>query len=273
MSEHFRAFSFVDQIEVDQVGEKIAGRYHVPAEIEEFPLSLVAESIGQLAAWSSMKAVDFGFRPVAGIAGAVDFFGEVNPGDVLELEANLTKADEEAVGYGGVARVNGQVVVELHECLGPMVPLEDFDDPASLRDRYELLTGEGAEPGAFGGIPFLTYEKAVIEIGEKAEAVFQIPEEAPFFKDHFPRNPVFPGTLLMNVNLRFAVEVASQIEGFESSKPTRMSDVKLRAFMPPGDQLDFSASVIEQSPGEVVVRVQTKKGKKRTSSAKITLAK
>ena len=54
MSQHFRAFSFVDRILADETGKSISGRYAIPAGIADFPLSLVSEAIGQLAAWSSM---------------------------------------------------------------------------------------------------------------------------------------------------------------------------------------------------------------------------
>ncbi|MEQ1841094.1 MAG: hypothetical protein ABL994_11835, partial [Verrucomicrobiales bacterium] len=201
MTEHFRAFSFVDKIHRDETGERITGCYHIPAGVDCFPLSLVAESIGQLAAWSSMAAVGFEFRPVAGIAGHVEFAGVVKPGDTLELEATLVKADSEAVGYDGVARVNGEVVVRLQDCLGPMVPLIEFDDPDSLKERYRLLTSDGAAPDAFHGVPEFFAEKTGGVSGETSEGTFHIPETAAFFGDHFPRRPVFPGTLLMNLNL------------------------------------------------------------------------
>jgi len=271
MSNHFKAFSFVDQIHSDEIGVKIMGSYQIPARIDQFPLSLVAEAIGQLAAMSSMKAVDFQFRPVAGIAGAVDFTGVVKPGDTLELEATLSKADEESVNYDGIAKVNGEPVVVLHDSLGPMVPMLDFDDPSAVSARYDLLVGEGAEPGAFKGVPEFTYEKTGGERGASSEGKFTIPSEAPFFGDHFARNPVFPGTLLMNLNLKLALDLVSELEGEGIWEPVQMINVKLRDFMPPGETLDLQASVAEVSDHTAKVRVQTRKGKKRTSSAQVLL--
>ncbi len=271
MSEQFKAFSFVDKIHADEIGVKITGSYHIPENIEQFPLSLVAEAIGQLAAMSSMKAVDFQFRPVAGIAGAVDFTGSVKPGDTLELEATLSKADEESVNYDGVATVNGEPVVVLHDSLGPMVPMADFSDPAEVSARYDVLTGDGAEADVFGGVSEFSYEKTGGETAKSSEGQFTIPSEASFFGDHFPRNPVFPGTLLMNLNLRFALDLVSELEGGGNWEPVQMSNVKLRDFMPPGETLDLQASVAEVSDHTATVRVQTRKGKKRTSSAQVLL--
>ncbi|MEM1442261.1 MAG: hypothetical protein AAGF67_07965 [Verrucomicrobiota bacterium] len=272
MIEHFRAFSFVDRIHTDEVGKKISGSYHVPETISDFPLSLVSESIGQCAAMSSMKAVDFQFRPVAGIAGAVEFLGQVNPGDTLELEATLMKADEEAVEYDGVARINGDAVVQLRDCLGPMVPMEDFDDPAAVQSRYELLIGEGAEPDAFPGVEEFSFEVTELQPATSASGAFQIPETAIFFGDHFPRNPVFPGTLLMNLNLRFVEKLAETLEG-GSWVAKGMSNVKLRAFMPPGEHLSLSAEVEEIEGDKATILVQSRRGKRVNSNARVLLEK
>lgn len=266
MSEHFRAFSFVDRILADDPGKSISGRYAIPAGIEEFPLSLVSEAIGQLAAWSSMAATGFEVRPVAGIAGRVEFSGNVKPGDVLELAATLVKADLEAVGYDGLAKVNGETVVRLLDTLGPMVPMADFDDPAAVRARYELLTSTGAEPFAFGGVPAMTTEKIGGTPGESAVGVLRVPESAAFFGDHFPRNPVFPGTLLMNLKLGFALDLARETGG--DWKAQAACDVKLRSFMPPGELLDLKAEVDSRDEDLLRVIVTTRKGKRLNSSAK-----
>lgn len=272
MIEHFRAFSFVDRIHSDEIGKEISGSYQIPEGIPDFPLSLVAESIGQCAAMSSMKAVDFRFRPVAGIAGSVDFLGTVKAGDTLELEARLVKADEEAVGYDGVAFVNGEPIVKLHDCLGPMVPMEDFDDPAAVSERYERLKGEGAEPDAFPGVEEFSFELEEIKAGTAATGAFQIPETATFFGDHFPRNPVFPGTLLMNLKLRFVEKLAETLE--EGSWLAKgMSQVKLRAFMPPGESLSLSAEVGEIEGDKATILVQSRRGKRVNSSARVLLEK
>ena len=273
MTEHFRAFSFVDKIHRDETGERITGYYHIPAAVDCFPLSLVAESIGQLAAWSSMAAVGFEFRPVAGIAGHVEFAGVVKLGDTLELEATLVKADSEAVGYDGVARVNGEVVVRLQDCLGPMVPLIEFDDPESLKERYRLLTSDGAVPDAFQGVPEFFAEKTGGVPGETSEGTFHIPETAAFFGDHFPRRPVFPGTLLMNLNLGFTMDLVAEAgDGISKWKAVSMSDVKLRSFMPPGEILELKATVEDRDLDRVRVIVETRKGKRLTSSARILLS-
>ena len=268
MSEHFRAFSFVDRIVSDESGQRICGRYHIPAGIAAFPLSLVSEAIGQLAAWSSMAATGFEVRPVAGIAGRVEFLGAVQPGDVLELEATLVKADLEAVGYDGIAKVNGETVVRLLDTLGPMVPMADFDDPEAVRARYGQLTTTGAEPFAFGGVPEMAVERTGGTPGETAEGLLRVPESAPFFGDHFPRQPVFPGTLLMNLKLAFASALVDGLDGEARWQPSAACDVKLRSFMPPGEELEVKAEVESRDDALVRAIVTTRKGKRLNSSAR-----
>lgn len=273
MSYHFRAFSFVDRIVADEVGRSIVGEYQIPATVAAFPLSLVSEAIGQLAAWSSMTAVDYACRPVAGIAGAVDFAGSVSPGDVLQLSAQLSQADDSAVAYDGVAMVNGVEVVRLHDCLGPMVPMVDFDDPDLVRARYRDLCEGKVVPGAFAGVPDLSYIPLGGEPGQWLEGEIQVPAEAPFFHDHFLRNPVFPGTLLMHLNLAAAVDlIAAAKEEGTGWRARRVTDVKIRSFMPPGEILALRATLQSLEADEAIILVETKRGKRLTSSARVVLS-
>jgi len=107
--------------------------------------------------------------------------------------------------------VNGEPVLRLHHCMGPMVPIGEFDDPELLRARLALLRGEGAVPGAFTGVPAFSLDDLVIENGPpaNARAKLQVPADAAFFGDHFPKRPVFPGTLLMNMNLKLVTALAA----------------------------------------------------------------
>ena len=184
MDGHFCAFSFVDRI--TQPGVHVRGVYQIPSGISEFPISLVAEACGQLAAWMAMATLDFKLRPVAGIAPVIELLGSVHPGQTLELASDIESLDAEAVAYSSVANVNGTPVLRLQHCVGPMVPLEDYDDPVLVKARYELLCGAGATPGAFRGVPPLALEYTGGEIGKSASAILRVPPAADFFADHFP---------------------------------------------------------------------------------------
>ena len=110
MAERFSAFSFVDRITTLEPGQARAGTLRDPRRIcRAFPSCLVAEAIGQLAAWVAMAHLGFRRRPVAGLAGETLFFGSVTPGQILDLAVELETCDEDAVAYGGSARVDGGV--------------------------------------------------------------------------------------------------------------------------------------------------------------------
>ena len=275
MDAHFRAFSFVDRIHAIQRGARIRGSYAIPAAIESFPAALVTEAVGQLAAWAAMAAMDFKCRPVAGLAANIELLARVCPGQVLELSADLETVDSEAVAYGGTAYVNGRPVICLHHCVGPMLPLEEFDDPQKLRERFALLQGAGAMPGTFGGLPSFALAPTDGAAGRSLRATLHVPTSAPFFDDHFPRRPVFPGTLLMNLNLELAATLADQLPPPAAGGRWALrgiSDMKLRAFTPPGETLEIEARLCQLSAEVAAVSVGTRKGKRIISGARVLLA-
>src|SRR6266568_4584151 len=107
MDDHFAAFSFVDRITVFEPGKRARGTFAVPADLAAFPACLVAEAVGQLAAWAAMDAIDFRGRPVAALATETVFHGDVAPGSRLDLAVEIDSCDDEAIAYGGVAEVDG----------------------------------------------------------------------------------------------------------------------------------------------------------------------
>jgi 3-hydroxymyristoyl/3-hydroxydecanoyl-(acyl carrier protein) dehydratase len=272
MDEPYRAFSFVDRITSVRAGVRVRGRYAIPAGIDAFPPSLVAEAIGQLAAWSAMAAVDFQRRPVAGIAGRIELLSPVRPGQTLELAADLDTADVDAIGYGGSAFADGVAVIRLTNCVGPMVSMEDFDAPAAIRKRFDLLCGEGAKPGCFAGLPAFPIHRTAGEFGKVARATLQVPASARIFADHFPARPVFPGSLLMHANLQLAASLAnesSRPRAGSAWQPRIISDMKLRAFISPGEELDLEAQIEEASEDALELGVETRKGKRLVGSARV----
>ena len=164
-----------------------------------FPASLMAEAVGQLAAWSAMAQLDFAHRPVAGLASAVHYHQLPHPGCTLQLQADIERCDAEAVAYSGKAFVDGRLALELVDSVGPMLPMDEFDAPEPVRADFHTLLGAGAAPGRFGGVPSRSCKICRRLPGERLSAMLQVPEAAaPYFEDHFPRRPVFPGTLLMD---------------------------------------------------------------------------
>jgi 3-hydroxymyristoyl/3-hydroxydecanoyl-(acyl carrier protein) dehydratase len=241
----FSAFSFVDRITAFAAARGAKGQFAVPAGLSSFPACLVAEAVGQLAAWVAMAHVGFRRRPVAGLAGEIRFVGEVMPGQRLDLEVELESCDDDAVAYGGRARVAGATVLELSHCVGPMLPLEDFDAPEAVQHQFEVLCGVGAPGGGFRGV--VPPELRVIDRqpGKRVRAAMEVPAAAPFFGDHFPRRAVFPGTLLLDSQIRLARGLADELPrpGASPLVPARVTNVKIRSFIVPGQAIELEAEL------------------------------
>jgi 3-hydroxymyristoyl/3-hydroxydecanoyl-(acyl carrier protein) dehydratase len=274
MDGHFAAFSFVDRIMEVEPGLRAQGRYAIPANLASFPVSLVAESVGQLAAWVAMAATDFQRRPVAGLAGRIEILSEVRPGQILHLGVELEHIDRDAMAYAGVARADGVVILRLAECVGPMLPAEDFDDPVALQDRFVVLCGPGSSPGGFLGVETLPFTATEVERGRRYQATLHVPASAPFFIDHFPRQPVLPGTLLLDALFRFARAIAPDLSPDTGTKfwtARKASDVKLRAFLAPGQTIDLEATLHEREPQHLKLRLGARAGKRSVASARVEL--
>ncbi len=273
VNDHFSAFSFVDRIHPGRSSNHISGSYFVAPGVGAFPACLAAEAVGQLAAWAAMAAVDFEQRPVAGIASRFELLNSPPPGQWLDLWVDIETIDSDAIAYSGTASANGIPIIRLQHCVGPMVAVAEFDDPQALRERFALLCGPGAAPGRFGGIPPLIPDRTGGEAGGWATAVFQVPTSGAFFADHFPRRPVFPGSLLMQVKLELARALASDAPPAPGAAwvLSAVLDMKLRAFIPPGKILQMEARFADRSSQTSIVALETRSGERQMGSARVLM--
>ena len=272
MADHFAAFSFVDRITEYEPGRRARGRYFIPADIAAFPSCLVAEAVGQLAAWVSMAHIGFRGRPVAALANETRFCSDARPGDTLDLAVDIESCDEHAVAYAGQALVNGNEVVELVDCLGPMLPVEEFDSPVEMEKRFELIRGEGAQRGRFKGVDVPGVVRTGGEPGVSASATLSVPESAPFFRDHFPRRPVFPATLLLDSQIRFALDLANEAGFWPAGTrpaPARMTHVKMRSFIPPGAVLLLGAEMGPLQDSVATIKLSARMDDKTAATARL----
>ncbi len=250
-------FSFVDQI-TEIGGGSVRGRFAVPEHFEGARDWLMFEAIGQLAAWVAMRDSDFAKRPVGATVGAIEFAGPRRPRGVLDLTATIQRTDHRAVLYRGAVACRGAEVAAMSRCIGPLLPMETFDDPAHARARYESLTGPGpielwsdddCAPQA------LISELTVCPDGS-AVAEFCVDEGAELFSDHFPRHPVVPATILIEAMCQ--VGAASVQRRLERSTPvpfSRIKQVKVRRFTEPGKTLLIEASPFDEGAAQPEVSV------------------
>ena len=251
MSPHFAAYSFVDRITEFVPAKRARGLFAVPAHLDSFSSCLVAEAVGQLAAWVSMAHIDFRGRPVAALATETRFYGDAVPGRMLDLAVDIDSCDDETVAYSGQANMDGKPISELIDCLGPMLPVADFDSPEALRARFELLLAGGATPGRFHGVERPEVVPFDRTPGQALKATLRVPSDAPFFGDHFPRRAVFPATLLLDTEIRLALDLAREANWMtdRAPKPVRITHVKMRSFIAPGQNVELAVDLSPPAEG------------------------
>ena len=271
---HFAAYSFVDRITEFEPGRHAEAVFQIPAALPKFSSALVAEAVGQLAAWAAMDHIEFRGRPVAALATETRFFADASPGSTLTLQADVFACDDDAVAYNGHAFVDSTKVIELVDCLGPMLPVADFDSPDAMRHRLALLRTQGATPGRFKGIAPMSVEVTQRTPGEEMTAMLDVPATAPFFADHFPRRPVFPATLLLDTQMRLAVDLASDSPIMTGAAPhaVRMTHVKMRSFITPGQRLAIGVALRDTGQGMLMAMLSAKANDKTVASARLELA-
>ena len=271
--DHFAAYSFVDRIVEFESGRHGRGSFAIPATLDAFSSALIAEAVGQLAAWVAMDHIGFRGRPVAALATETRFHGEAAPGQILELTADVFACDDDAVAYNGRASIDGRTVIELVDCLGPMLPVADFDDPEAMRARLALLRTAGAAPGRFHGVDPMPVRVAQRVPGVELTADFDVPANAPFFGDHFPRRPVFPATLLLDMQMRLAVELAREAPMMDGAVPcaVRMTHVKMRSFISPSQRLEIGVTLSPTEDRLLRAMLSAKTDGRTVASARLEL--
>jgi 3-hydroxymyristoyl/3-hydroxydecanoyl-(acyl carrier protein) dehydratase len=267
------SFSFVDRITEIEPRRRARGQLCVPEAVEKFPAALIIESVGQLAAWVAMAGENFNRRPVAALAHRITLGHSLPPGTVIDLEVEIARCDRDAILYQGTATVGGTEVTRLSRCLGPMLPLADFDAPEAVREGFDRLRAGGvASPTYDPSEWMLAVEDEQID-DEQATAVLRVPRGAAFFAEHFPRKPVLPATLLFDAQLRMAVRLALATVAVKPGTflvASTLRDAKVRAFMPPGTELVLGAQVLAaRRTGEIAVNAKC--DGKQVASARVEI--
>ena len=273
MPDRFSAFSFVDRITSLEAGIRARARFAIPATLPAFPPCLVVEAVGQLACWVALAQAGFQRRPVAALSRETQILAEVAPGAVLELGVDIERCDPDAVAYSGWASVADTHILELGGCVGPMLPLEDFDAPEAVRGDFETLCGPGARPGRFPGITAPDLSPIDHIPGRRLRATLHVPTSAPFFGDHFPRRPVFPASLLLDAQIRLALRLAAEaLPPGRRLRPARVADVKMRSFILPGIAVEIEAGMRSATDAAAELTLAAIVEGQRVATARIEIA-
>lgn len=255
-------FHFVDQIlELDPGHHALGIKRVTPGDTFVRPNAggeatllscIIGEALGQLGAWSVMVAKDFTIRPVAGVVGEVVITGEAAVGDSVLLDTTIDSVTEDAVVYHAAASVRGATVLRLENALGPLLPMEQFNDPNDVRERLAKIhhAGDSAEEPQTGegtAAPFdLSFDEILSFEGcKEATAVQTLSGSEAFLRDHFPRKPVLPLSLLLESLLQLGQKLLE--DGGSRYVPTGARKVKMSRFVEPGSSLVAKVRVTERS--------------------------
>jgi 3-hydroxymyristoyl/3-hydroxydecanoyl-(acyl carrier protein) dehydratase len=265
-------FLFVDRILEFEPGKRALGVSHVTSNAAflrgegsgggSVPSCLIGEALGQLGAWVVMEANGFTLRPVAGLVGAVEIFGQARAGDPLLLHTTIDSLNEDSVVYHAVATVRGAKILTLENSLGPLLPMEQFSDAAQVREQFLAIRPDASGPSLPVEAPPVTnrdgaespdysFDRIVSrQSGKEVVALKNIDGSARYFIDHFPRKPVFPLSLLLQCLLELGQELLTEDSGAHAPRqlrPVALRNVKMSQFVHPGESLLATVRVKERS--------------------------
>ena len=263
-------FHFVDQIlELDPGRHPLGVKHVTPGDTFVRPTAggepallscIIGEALGQLGAWNVMAAKDFSVRPVAGVVGEVVITGEAAVGDSILLDTRIDSVTDDAVFYHAIATVDGTEVLRLENTLGPLLPMEQFNDPDELRERFGRIhcPGAPAEAPKLEGDPAVPFDMSFDEIlslesGKEATAVRQVSGREAFLADHFPKKPVLPLSLLLESLLQLGQKLLVE-DGGARFVPTGARKVKMTRFVEPGSSLVAKIRVVERSAQNALLK-------------------
>lgn len=231
-------------------------RYVTPGGIQRIAPGVISEAIGQLASWKCINDNEFTARPVFLFADKIKVYGDVIPGTVLELQAEIHELNSETVRFSGQALRNGTVVQAISDCSGYFMPLSELEDPDVTRSRYQALINGGISNTDSGSEPYsffkLIEEGADIVPGKSIHARIVLAENEPFYADHFPRMPVTPIVVLNELIGAVSCMMRSGKKD-RCLSVRRISGIKIRSFVRPGDEIEIKVIASEYG-GQSLVR-------------------
>ncbi|KTD62566.1 hotdog family protein [Legionella spiritensis] len=290
-------FLFVDRILHLVPGESIRGIKHitgddaylVPDEDGRlcFPSSLIGETLGQLAAWNVMAFNNFSARPVAGVVASASLFRPAFVGDTLLLESFIDCLDEAAVQYHSVARIGDETVFTIDGALGPLLPMNDFIAEDDVRRQFAEINRPGDWPErssqqdlimdgdvsqGYSHSAAMTFERILsFDPGTSMIAEKRISRAAPYFPDHFPRNPVLPLTVLLECQLHLAREFLARSSFSRPYRIRSLRKIKMSDFVHPGDVVVCQLHVKQQDDHQLILSFRSEVAGKRVCVLEVVM--
>jgi 3-hydroxymyristoyl/3-hydroxydecanoyl-(acyl carrier protein) dehydratase len=247
--------------------------------------SLIGETLGQLAAWNVMHHNEFSLRPVAGVVSSARIHRPAYLGETLLLESYIESLDDRAVQYRSLARVGDEPIFTIEGALGPLLPMDDFIDASEIRQQFAEIYRPGEWPlpaqnhqvitalGEQGPrIMPMTFDRIIAsEPGIMLAAEKRVTAAAPYFKDHFPKKPVLPMTVLLECKSNLAREFIARAGYAQDYQISELRKIKMNEFVQPGDVLVCQVKVKQQTDDELVLSYRSEVEGKRVCVVDIVL--
>ncbi|GGI83367.1 hydroxymyristoyl-ACP dehydratase [Legionella impletisoli] len=243
--------------------------------------SLIGETLGQLAAWNVMYSNDFTARPVAGIVSSAHLLRPVYVGETLLLESVIDAWDETSVRYHSHAYVDDEEVFRIDSALGPMLPMADFIDDATIRNQFFEIHSQSSsdenltpkENNTLTSIYFpMSFDRVLdLKPGVEMVAEMYVNPTAPYFPDHFPKKPVLPMTVLLESKLNMANEFIQQSAFDKAYLVREMRKIKMNEFVVPGDRLLSHLMVKHQADDEITLGFRSEVNGKRVCVLEVVM--
>ena len=99
--------------------------------------------------------------------------------------------------------------------------------------------------------------------------------DAPYFADHFPLRPVFPGTLLMDALATLSVRLAQHsapLNAHGELVARKVAQVKIRSFTAPGARLQLEVLLQDADAQRARLKVVARNDEKTVASARIEVS-
>lgn len=274
----------MDRIHGYEPGRWIQARHRIAgAHGALFGPYLVLEALAQVAGWLIATSTGFTRRGLPLSIRSIRLTSPVQVGDTVLLEAKIVAWRDESALVRGRASVDGRPLAEIEEGLCVLIPAERLEDPEQTKATFSLLlSGRGADSpgvpaggwsgtaGTIEGARATPTEFDQIEKpreGRRARAILDVGMAEGYFRDHFPCLPIMPGAL----QLQAMVELARPLANAEPSPRLalkRLTEVKFRRFVRPGDRLVLEAEALSLTSKRAIIGVEGLVEGKRVASIK-----
>lgn len=278
------SFLFVDHIESETENTITGRRVISPDEpylikgVDKRDMlipSLIGEAIGQLAGWKAMSLVDFDSRFVAGVVEEVQILGDAFVDDTLQLTVDISSIDEQRVQYDGHAFVNNKLIFSVKNSIGPKLPVEDFIDKNTVIEQYLELKSKqkviNTQNGSSEISPQSYLFDTVSNFHENAVVVAEktLKGSEPYLRDHFPKKPVLPLTILLHAKVQLA---ESYINTYTNISPKKITarKIKMGYFIEPGESIRTEMRIKTLSHESITFTFKTMRDEKRVCVCELT---